>query len=542
MVWVGCRLKRYWAGPLALLVALLFAAAGAQADTFESLLSPGPLIRGHQKFEDTCSKCHDLFKKSSQNDKCLACHNKIGRDLKIKKGFHGKSPLVLKEECKKCHTDHKGRLVDIVNLDQDTFNHTVTDFVLKGKHKAVPCSNCHRSGTKFREAPYRCYSCHKADDKHLGRMGKKCGKCHGNDSWLKARFEHDKTKFKLTGKHNRLSCDRCHPGQRFKNTPKKCFGCHSLNDIHLGKLGKKCQECHTSISWKKILFDHNRKTKFPLKGSHKKVKCSGCHKENIYDKNIKKKLSVKVKKACVGCHRNDDRHKGRFGEKCGKCHVSTRWREVIFKHDKDTKFRIVGAHRKLTCENCHKGNPYKDKLGRKCYDCHQSDDVHKGQEGKQCGKCHTSFKWMKSIKFDHDLTLFPLIGMHAITTCENCHLHKKFKNVKSKCVECHKEKDVHKERFGFGCHTCHNPNGWNLWLFDHGVRTEFPLDGSHEGLQCQACHKEPVKADIKLEKDCYECHRDEDIHHGSFGKKCDRCHLASSWDELNKRLRFGTGR
>ena len=50
------------------------------------------------------------------------------------------------------------------------------------------------------------------------------------------------------------------------------------------------------------------------------------------------------------------------------------------------------------------------------------DDVHKGQVGKKCERCHNQSGWTKEVFFDHDLARFPLIGIHAITPCEECHL------------------------------------------------------------------------------------------------------------------------
>ena len=123
--------------------------------------------------------------------------------------------------------------------------------------------------------------------------------------------------------------------------------------------------------------------------------------------------------------------------------------------------------------------------------------------------------------------------MHAVATCENCHLSTNFKAVKSKCVECHKDDDVHKEKFGTDCQACHNPNGWELWLFEHDVKTKFPLDGVHRELQCEVCHKDSLQKQVEMGKDCYGCHREEDIHRGRFGRKCDRCHTAIAWDKLD---------
>ena len=507
-------------------VIMLLSPLQAYADSYEELLMPGPVVKGHAKYESECTKCHVLFKKGGQNEKCLACHKPVGIDLKKRKGFHGRNSKVKGSECKHCHTDHKGRGADIIQLDLGTFRHKTTDFILKGKHRSVKCRHCHAAGKKYREAPSRCIDCHKQDDLHLGRLGKKCSNCHSEQSWSKGRFDHNKTKFRLTGKHQKVSCNSCHPNQRYKRTPSKCVDCHSLNDVHAGRFGKKCDKCHNTKSWPKTKFDHD-KTKFPLRGTHDQAKCTSCHKDNDFKKKLKRK--------CIDCHRSDDDHKGRMGDKCDKCHSFAKWPKVKFSHDKDTKFKLSGRHAKLMCLDCHRENAYKEKLGKLCHDCHKTDDVHKGEQGKKCNKCHNVQGWGKRVKFDHNKTKFPLVGVHAVTTCENCHLSAKFKEASTKCVDCHMKVDVHKRRLGPKCDTCHNSKAWKLWKFDHDKQTKFSLKGAHDKVACLACHTQPVKEKIKMGKTCFSCHKSDDVHKGQEGKKCDKCHNAQAW---GKKVRF----
>ena len=55
---------------------------------------------------------------------------------------------------------------------------------------------------------------------------------------------------------------------------------------------------------------------------------------------------------------------------------------------------------------------------------------------------------------------------------------------------------------GDACEECHNPNAWSLWMFDHNKQTEFELEGKHEGLECKACHTEPLKKGKKMPQEC----------------------------------------
>jgi hypothetical protein len=94
---------------------------------------------------------------------------------------------------------------------------------------------------------------------------------------------------------------------------------------------------------------------------------------------------------------------------------------------------------------------------------------------------------------------------------------------------------VHRQRLGTHCETCHNPNAWSLWEFDHDAGTGFRLDGGHRGIDCHACHKLPVRHGISLATSCDSCHRQDDIHDGQFGRHCDRCHNTESFDSAEMR-------
>ncbi|MBM4336664.1 MAG: cytochrome C [Deltaproteobacteria bacterium] len=505
---------------------LWLAAAAARAQTFERLVMPGPVAKAHADLESDCSKCHTAFKRAEQDSLCLGCHDHqaIAADVRAKTGFHGRAPAVGAAQCRVCHPEHKGRDADIVGLDPSSFPHDSTDYPLRGAHERIACESCHESGANRRDAPADCAGCHASDDPHAGKLGRDCAGCHGEQRWREARFNHADTKFPLEGRHSEVACALCHAGERYEGTPRDCASCHQLNDVHRGRFGRDCASCHTSSRWKTKSFDHARKTRFPLTGKHASASCDACHPGGSLDQ--------KLAMDCLSCHRGDDVHEGRNPADCESCHGTSAWKPANFDHDRRTEFPLRGAHREVSCESCHTKPVHEQKLGTSCASCHASDDVHRTQLGSDCRRCHGEVGWKQAVRFEHDLARFPLLGLHAVVACEECHSTPAYRDTKQACAACHERQDTHESRLGPRCELCHTPNGWKIWKFDHETQTEFPLRGAHTDLGCDSCHVEPVADAPKLASSCGACHEDEDPHRGSFGSSCERCHGEQSWRDV----------
>jgi hypothetical protein len=568
--------------------------AGAQ--TIESALSPGPLIRDHAKVEHVCRSCHVRFDRAAQDGLCMECHREVRSDVRAKAGLHGR---LEPQACRACHTDHRGRDMRIAEFDKKAFDHRATDYVLRGRHLSVDCAKCHPAGRKYRDAPSDCNLCHRKDDVHKGSLGAACADCHGERSWKETRFDHDKTRYPLTGRHVDTRCADCHKSAVYKEAPDTCIGCHRKDDKHKARYGDKCESCHGTRDWTTITFRHDFDTKYPLRGKHREVRCDGCHKGHLY----RDKLGT----ACIDCHRGDDKHNGTLGNDCQACHTEKNWKETArFDHDRST-FPLRGAHVKADCKDCHlsvrhkeapsdcvachrKDDKHDGTLGQACADCHtdrdwkatrfdhartrfvlrfghavpplkcadchrdlktyrkapldclschRKDDKHEAQLGTRCEDCHVDRGW-KTTRFDHATARFALTGAHVRVECKDCHKSLRYRDAARDCIGCHRKDDKHKARFGEKCEDCHNVRDWRLWVFDHQKQTEFRLDGAHVKAACESCHTQPApkgKAAAPLQRDCRSCHQRDDIHDGGFGARCDQCHVTTDWKRVTHRQR-----
>lgn len=494
----------------------------AELSIRQKILMPGPLTASHAEYETTCESCHTAFTKEDLSGKCLDCHEEIAGDRKQQSGFHGQHPLASVNPCETCHTDHEGREFDIVKLQPDIFTHQHTRFVLEGKHAQLACNQCHDQGKSYREAETECVACHREDDVHKNALGDDCGSCHEPKLWTKPKpFDHSTTDFPLTGHHSEAPCASCHFQQKYEFSDTRCVSCHKASDVHAGGNGNDCAQCHQTSGWNNLIFNHDE-TEFPLRKRHAELQCVACHQPGSDRKQ--------TPKACVSCHQNSDVHLGRHGRDCESCHDERSWKHVLFEHSRDAGFPLEGKHKDLSCTQCHSGNVH-DSQPRDCAGCHAGDDVHHDDNMKLCGTCHSPTGWRNIVHFDHDLSHFPLVGMHQIVMCENCHIGNQFNATPSTCISCHSGDDVHKGSLGKECQQCHTPNAWQSWLFDHQTQTDYPLEGKHKGLGCNACHM-PGTDPKTTPKQCGSCHRGQDIHNGEFGNHCENCHLPDSFFEL----------
>ena len=376
-----------------LIVALLLALGAAlHAETVvERLVSPGALSAGHARLEGNCTACHVSWQRAAQPAQCLACHKGIARDIATRTRWHGWVAKTRPQPCTACHIEHDGAQHRLAKLDRHGFDHdAMTAYRLTGGHLRTPCAGCH-GGTRgtaphWRQTPSTCIGCHARRDVHLGRLGSDCAACHGTGRWHQTLpFDHDRTRYPLTGAHVRVTCLGCHAHEQWRPLNTACVSCHLRQDVHRGASGPNCEGCHTTGQWRTIRFDHAKVAAFPLNGAHAVVPCRDCHALTA--------LPRKAPVDCNGCHVKDDVHRGADGPKCAECHKETTWKVATFDHAK-TAFALTGLHAKVTCVACHPKSVDKVKVGRACADCHLKDDVHRAALGPMCERCHRVTGWV----------------------------------------------------------------------------------------------------------------------------------------------------
>lgn len=123
-----------------------------------------------------------------------------------------------------------------------------------------------------------------------------------------------------------------------------------------------------------------------------------------------------------------------------------------------------------------------------------------------CAKCHVTASWT-AVKFNHDLTGFPLKGAHQPMRCKACHGQDVKTPLPSGCAGCHR--DEHQGQLGLRCEGCHDELSWKTTFnADAHQRTNFPLLGAHAALPCQECHGEARDRSFSRPAlPCSSCHQ-----------------------------------
>ncbi|MFO0581188.1 MAG: hypothetical protein U0229_02855 [Anaeromyxobacter sp.] len=589
-----------------------------------------------------CTDCHKDPHQGRFGERCSSCHTvadwKKLSGAAAERAFHDKTRYPLRGEhvevkCTACHGPFPGQKAVFKNMafgrcsdcHFDAHEGQLARLALAGPLPANATLEGGRKGKKGKAQPVIASAPPVA--------GPDCEACHTVNGFLPVKFDvadHAKLEYRLEGAHRAVACALCHPkdprlerrvpeamkkelarrkrplkvSQALLAIPKAgdCRTCH--RDPHGGQFdarltaaatvagaGTGCAACHVLESFKKVRFDHNKESRFPLDGKHTNAACGSCHKTGP-DGAIKYKP---LPLTCAGCH--PDIHQGQLAVKgqtdCSRCHVSAGWKDqnLKFRHTAQfSRFVLDGKHEKVDCAKCHglvkvagvETRRYKP-VPVACQACH--DDFHKGAfrgfslpasmqapgaaapapAGKGarpppapdlsvrtaradaapastetvCASCHSTASWQAQ-GFDHARTGFPLEGAHQRAACGGCHVDRTFKApVPRACAACHA--DVHAGRLGGRCERCHDATSWRATRFDADAhrRSDFPLTGKHAFTACDQCHAN--RRDLgftRATRECLGCHQAEFdrakaggalVDHAvpGFPVACQRCH--STW-------------
>lgn len=262
-----------------------------------------------------CTQCHVNGNYNLTSGACSTCHMKDYNNTTDPNHAQAGFPTT----CDTCHSTS--------SWSGAQFDHSKTGWPLTGSHTTLQCSQCHVN-SNYKLNNTACVACHLNDYNNTNNPNhtqagfpQQCELCHDTVLWADGKFDHNKTNFPLTGKHQTTPCSQCHVNNNYKNLPTDCYSCHKKDydgttDPNHKAAGfpTTCQTCHDTSSWLGAKFNH---TWFPMNHGNANA-CSNCH-TNPSDYSV---FSCTI---CHGKSQTDQQHQGVHGyvynsPNCYQCH------------------------------------------------------------------------------------------------------------------------------------------------------------------------------------------------------------------------------
>ena len=514
---------------------------------FDHALTGFLLTGAHTVPPRTCADCHVNNNYNLTQTSCVSCHLKDFQNTNnpnhTQQGFS--------ETCESCHTT--------TAWSPANFDHSKSGFPLTGGHSVPPrqCADCHVNNN-YNLTQTSCVSCHLKDFQNAnnpnhvqGGFPQTCEACHSTSAWQPAQFDHNKTKFPLTGGHTvpPRACADCHINNNYNLTQTTCVSCHQQDynnakqpiDHVAAGLPLTCETCHDTVNWMNGKFDHAQ-TGWALTGLHTVPPraCADCHVNGNYKLN---------QTTCITCHQQDYNNavspvnhvQAGLPLTCETCHDTVAWTDGKFDHAQ-TGWPLTGSHTvpPRQCADCHVNNNYRLN-NTACVTCHLTDfnntnSPNHVQAGfpQTCEVCHDTIKWTDA-NFDHNKTGFPLTGSHTVPprACADCHVNNNYTNLPTDCYGCHKADYQNANNpnhiaahFPTTCATCHDTVKWTNGNFNH---TWFPLNHGNANGVCSTCHTNPNDYSVFACTNCHTKSQTDATHQGIGGYvynsvNCYQCH------------------
>jgi len=331
----------------------------------------------------SCRECHPNGQFKGNPRECVHCHMD-----RVQDSPHG---MKLGGDCQQCHAPYGWQPVRPQH----------TRFPLQGAHRSLDCLDCH-PGYEFKNVQSYCYTCHKREfhgSRGLNHVAAgfsyDCLLCHTINSFIPSSWRHP-AGLASEGNHRSAACLDCHKQGIFSGLSDVCQSCHqkdyaaTVNPNHPSSgFPLDCTLCHKpqDPSWESAVRNHT----WPLRGVHKTLACTDCHKDGVY--------AAGKSTLCFSCHqadyegtRNPDHQASGYPTTCDSCHHDSdiSWDQAVFDHP----LPLTSNHAGIACTECHKDPA--DYAVFVCTDCHQRQEtarIHRGVSGYNynsqfCYNCH----------------------------------------------------------------------------------------------------------------------------------------------------------
>ncbi len=234
--------------------------------SWQHMVTPGELSKGHAFLESNCAACHTPVK-GVEAKNCIVCHaDNLAVLQRQPSAFHADMG-----ECSTCHLEHQGRVSSTTKMDHVALARIgikqlerdpqrggadiaqIKRWLDEAANSSQPGNPAHAitgvagqfalSHLQPEEVLLNCASCHSTKDRHRGLFGNDCAQCHATTKWTLPDFRHPSS--------SSQSCSQCH------QAPPSHYMMHfqmmSMKIAHMEKAEvNQCFLCHQTTSWNDI--------------------------------------------------------------------------------------------------------------------------------------------------------------------------------------------------------------------------------------------------------------------------------------------------
>ncbi len=506
-------------------------------------------------------------------------------------GFHGR---LKPQPCRACHTDHRGREAKIAPLDERAFDHTQTDFALRGAHAApeLECRSCHATGKKLREAPGRCIDCHAKTRRAQGAPGQgvrrlpRRGELEG-DSLRPRQDALSLARRARAAQVRELPPGRALQGRRrapappatARTTRTKARWARRAATVTPSVIGSRrasimarrasrfaARTCRSSAraATRTTVFARPPAPASPATArttrtrarwarpaatatpsatgsrrasttARRASRCAARTRRSSARAATRATALKETPSTCVACHRKDDRHKGALGESCGNCHTERNWKESKFDHAK-TAFPLLRQPRPREVRSL----PPRPRV-----QAHAQGLLRLPQEGRHApGPAGHEVRELPRRRHLEEGALRPR-ARRASRCSAGTSWSRAARAMRPRATRTRRaiaspvttRDDVHKRRLGPRCETCHNARSWKSWDFNHDRQTRVRAGrGAPQGRAAMPATASRCRTVRRCQPVASAAMRPTTCTTAAFGKQCERCHVTSTFKQIKQRL------
>jgi len=234
--------------------------------SWQHMVAPGELSKGHAFLESNCAACHTPVK-GVEAKNCIVCHaDNLAVLQRQPSAFHADIG-----QCSSCHLEHQGPVARTTKMDHVALARIgIKQLEREPQQGGADVAQIKRwleeaasspqldksqpgeigvaaqfalSHLQPEEALLNCAACHSTKDRHLGLFGNDCAQCHVTAKWTLPDFRHPSSASQ--------SCSQCH------QAPPSHYMMHfqmmSMKIAHMEKAEvNQCFLCHQTTSWNDI--------------------------------------------------------------------------------------------------------------------------------------------------------------------------------------------------------------------------------------------------------------------------------------------------